>query len=292
MKNSKTLFHELVAGLTVRESVEEIQGIAYILLEAFFNVSRTDIMAGKAVPYPEEKVQLLRQSVERINQGEPVQYVTGEEYFFGRKFQVNPSVLIPRPETEELIRHVLLYKNSLARPQDDNNHLKILDIGTGSGCLAITLFHVAAPADIFATDTSSAALSVASGNAALHGADVTFIEHNILREQLPFTDLDVIVSNPPYVTEKDKSGMKINVLNYEPALALFVPDDDPLIFYREITAQARYALKPEGLLAVEINEKFPTEVSVLLEEAGFKEVHIIKDIAGKPRVVRGLRKLL
>jgi release factor glutamine methyltransferase len=289
MKNSKSLFQELVARLTLKESVEEIQGIAYILLEAFFDVSRTDIMAGKAVPYPQEKAELLQQSIERINQGEPVQYVTGEEYFFGRKFQVNPSVLIPRPETEELVRQVLLYKTALTGQQDDKKRLKILDIGTGSGCLPITLFHAASPTDMFATDASSAALSVASANAAIHRAHVTFIEHNILREKLPFTDLDVIISNPPYVTEKEKSVMKMNVLDYEPAIALFVPDNDPLIFYREIAAQAKETLKPGGLLAVEINEKFAKEVSALLEGAGFKEVATINDVAGKPRVVKGLK---
>jgi release factor glutamine methyltransferase len=290
MKNSKTLFQELMARITLEESVEEIQAIAYILLEAFFDVSRTDIMAGKGVDYSEEKVQLLQHSIERINKGEPVQYVTGEESFFGRKFQVNPSVLIPRPETEELVHQVLLYRNVLTSEQGDKKLLKILDIGTGSGCLPITLFHAASPTEMFATDASSAALSVASNNAALHAADVTFIEHNILREQLPFTDLDIIISNPPYVREKEKSEMKLNVLNYEPALALFVPDDDPLIFYREIAAQARDTLKPGGLLAVEINEKLGKEVSALLEGAGFKEVDTIKDIAGKPRVVKGIKR--
>lgn len=290
MKNSKTIFHDVIDAIELRESPEEIRSIVYFLLTRLFDITKTDILAGKMVTFPQDTVQTLQKAVKRINQGEPVQYIVGEEHFFGRRFHVNPSVLIPRPETEALIRVVLNYRSLLPKNKHKTIPFRILDIGTGSGCIPVTLYNEIPPArEIFATDVSNAALSVAVNNAEINGAKVTFIEHDILKERLPFTGLDVIVSNPPYVTESEKSQMHHNVLGYEPHEALFVPDEDPLVFYREIVAQSQEILNPNGLLGVEINEKYSNEVSELLRNGGFKEVQIELDIAGKARIVYGVR---
>lgn len=288
MRNSKALFQEIVSDIKLKESRDEITGIGYILLETLFGVSRTDVMRGKMVPYSRAAAVGLQSALGRINRGEPVQYVVGAEYFFGRKFFVNPSVLIPRPETEELVRTVLHFSNSPMRA-DKPLPVRILDIGTGSGCISITLYLGISGAEIFATDVSPAALSVATRNAEQLGTRITFIEHDVLREKIPFSNLDVIVSNPPYVMEKEKSEMRSNVLDHEPHGALFVPDTDPLIFYKEIVTQAAEILKPGGLLAMEINEKFGKDVAQLLVSAGFRDVSIVKDVASKDRVVKGIK---
>ncbi|HEX8039891.1 MAG TPA: peptide chain release factor N(5)-glutamine methyltransferase [Chryseosolibacter sp.] len=290
MKNSKALFQEIVSRINLKESREEIHAIVYILLKKFFGISRTDVMTGQTVSYPPEVAGRLDKAIGRINNQEPVQYVVGEQPFFGRTFQVNASVLIPRGETEELIRVVLAYKYSLLSKKNFPSPFRILDVGTGSGCIAITLSLDIDEAEVYGTDISNAALSVASENAAMLNARVNFLEHNILREKIPFRDLDVVVSNPPYVMTAEKASMQANVTDFEPHLALFVPDDDPLVFYREIARQAKQVLKPGGMLAVEINEKFAKEVSDLFLAEGFDNVQAGKDIAGKDRVVSGLKR--
>ncbi|MEX2231304.1 MAG: peptide chain release factor N(5)-glutamine methyltransferase [Cyclobacteriaceae bacterium] len=289
MKNSKVLFQEIVACVTLEERPEEIQSIIYILFEKLFGISITDVMAGKILVESQESARTLQRWVERINHGEPVQYVVGEEHFYGRKFQINPSVLIPRPETEELIRVVLTFSSSLQQKRSLNDPLKILDIGTGSGCIPITLFLELGAAEIYATDVSNAALSVAVSNAETFQAKITLIEHDILNEKIPVSNFDIIVSNPPYVTQTDKTLMKENVLAHEPHLALFVPEDDPLIFYKAIVREGNECLRNGGLLAVEINEKYGTEVTNLFLQQAFEEVFTVNDISGKPRVVRGVK---
>ncbi|MEX1239408.1 MAG: peptide chain release factor N(5)-glutamine methyltransferase [Cyclobacteriaceae bacterium] len=290
MKNSRTVFQQVVDDIHLGESPEEIRDMAFVLLESTFGVSKTDIMAGKIVAFPQETALALKKAVDRINKGEPVQYVVGEEYFYGRKFHVNPSVLIPRPETEELVRAVMGYHNALLIARNKPQALRILDIGTGSGCIPITLSLEIAEAELYATDVSTAALSVAVGNAETYGAKITFIEHNILKEKIPLSNMDVIVSNPPYVTEKEKGEMKPNVLDHEPHQALFVSDVDPLIFYKAISERSKGALNPNGLLVVEINEKFGKDVSEIFQLNGFRDVEIVKDVAGKERIVKALNR--
>jgi release factor glutamine methyltransferase len=208
----------------------------------------------------------------------------GEAHFFGRSFRVNPNVLIPRPETEELI---LTTKKYLANKQNP----KILDIGTGSGCIPVTLALEIKNSEIFATDISEAALKTASENASLLRANVNFIRHDILREKLPFTELDLIVSNPPYITEREKAGMEKNVLDHEPGIALFVPDENPLLFYNAIASKAFAALATGGLLLTEINELFGNETAKVFFENGFDQIEILKDINGKNRIVKGVRNI-
>ncbi len=288
MKNSKAVFQELVDKITLKEDPDEIMSIVSVLMDHVLGVSQTDILAGKVVSLTPETEQRLEQYLSRLNRHEPLQYVLGETIFYGRTFQVNPSVLIPRPETEEVIRSVMQWRYAAARTKDSKPP-RILDIGTGSGCIAITLHLEWAEAEVYATDISTAALSMGVGNAELHGAKVNFIEHDILHDDIPIYDIDVIVSNPPYIAESEKSEMRPNVLAFEPRHALFVPNDDPLIFYRNFIARSKHVLNPGGLLAMEINEKFGREVSSLLLAGGFTDVEVSTDVSGKERVAKGIK---
>jgi release factor glutamine methyltransferase len=284
MHNSKTIFRYLEGKIQLDEQQEEIHTILYILLEHFLGITKTDVIAERAIP-PQADLTLLENAINRINLHEPLQYIIGQADFFGRTFNVNPSVLIPRPETEDVIRTVKEY--ATARAYDA---LKILDIGTGSGCIPITLALEIANALVYATDISKQALQVAKQNAARLNATVNFIAQDILHtDAISINDLDVITSNPPYVTVTEKHSMKQNVLNYEPHLALFVPDEDPLVFYKAITTKAIDALNPGGLLVFEINPCYGNEVASLLRSSNFTEVEIIKDIYGKERIVKGIR---
>ncbi len=283
MKNSKAVFHELVEKITLPENRDEIRSIAFILIESMFGLSKADVMSGKFIDVRPEDDSVLGNWVERLNDHEPVQYIVEQTYFYGRKFFVDSSVLIPRPETEVLVSVIL----SSARGLGGKQGKKILDIGTGSGCIPITLALEWPGSTVYATDVSPAALQIARRNAAAHKTQINFLEHDILRETIPFGNLDVVVSNPPYVTRIESADMEPNVLRYEPHNALFVPDNDPLIFYREILRKAKAALAEAGLVAFEINEKFGAEVAGLFKKNGFTEVQVLTDLNGKPRVVCG-----
>ncbi|HCW08409.1 MAG TPA: peptide chain release factor N(5)-glutamine methyltransferase [Cytophagales bacterium] len=273
LTNSKVVF-ELIKAQLQWNDANEIHAVALLLMEKLYRVSLTDILSGKEIP-PMDFTSII----ERLNQHEPIQYILGEADFFGRKFKVNPSVLIPRPETEILIREIL--KLNLLSPT-------ILDIGTGSGCIAITLKLEIPKAHVSAIDVSQAALITANRNAQLLNADVYFIHGNILTDA--FTEeVSIMVSNPPYVTEFEKKAMDSNVLHFEPHLALFVPDSNPLLFYRAIAEKSKTILKPNGKLFVEINEALGQDVKRLFEDHGLSEVTISKDLNGKDRVVTATR---
>jgi release factor glutamine methyltransferase len=283
MKNSKTVFHELVEKITLPEHRDEIRSIAFVLMESMFGLTRAEVMSGKVINVSPEDDSRLANWVERLNIYEPVQYIVKQTDFYRRKFFVDHSVLIPRPETEILVSVVLSGASGTAGKPEK----RILDIGTGSGCISITLALEWPGSTVYATDVSAAALEVARKNAAAYSAHVNFLEHDIIRETIPFRNLDAIVSNPPYVTKIESADMAPNVLRYEPHNALFVPDNDPLIFYREILRKSKAALASAGLVAVEINEKFGVEVAALFKENGFTDVRILTDLNGKPRVVCG-----
>ncbi|MBT1709751.1 peptide chain release factor N(5)-glutamine methyltransferase [Fulvivirgaceae bacterium PWU5] len=284
MMNSKTMLHDFVRRLTLRDDPDEIQGIAYQVFEHLFHLSRTEMLMGKEIIPTAAEEDRLAEIVTRLNRHEPIQYVLGEAYFFGRKFAVSSAVLIPRPETEELVQAIL--HHSLPGEPDS---LSILDIGTGSGCIATTLALELRPAKVYATDVSPAALQVATQNANTLQASVSFLPHNILTEPLPFTNLSAVVSNPPYITTREQAAMHANVLDYEPHLALFVPDDDPLLFYRAIAARAFPALVSKGLLAVEINEQYAAAVEEAFRAAGFSNMKTVRDIPGKDRIVMAVK---
>jgi release factor glutamine methyltransferase len=282
MKNSKALFEGIRSKLSLRDDGNEINTIAFAVVQKVFGLSRAQVLAEVAVDISREEENRLLEIIERLNHHEPLQYVLSEAFFYGRKFLVEPGVLIPRPETELLIEVV---SSSAAVDQE----LNMIDVGTGSGCIPVTLKLEYPNSRLFATDISNEALIIAGKNAKLYGVSVNFMFHNIITQHLPFGMFDVIVSNPPYVRESEKASMDLNVLNHEPELALFVPDQDPLIYYKSIAKKSFDALKPGGLVAVEINEKFGKEVAELFSVNRFSNIEIIQDLFQKDRVVKAIK---
>lgn len=283
MKNSKTLFQELISIIRINEDKDEVRAIALLIMEKVFNLTRSDIMAEKMIPCTTPVQHRLEGIVERLNSGEPLQYILEEASFFGRIFFVTPAVLIPRPETEELTRLVIDHIRLLSNP-------KVLDIGTGSGCIAITIALENPGATVSATDISQDALKVAGINSERLLAKVDFHVHDILSEDLTFKNIDVVVSNPPYISAMEKNSMRSSVYDHEPSLALFVEEKDPLIFYRTIAEKASAILKSGGLLAFEINERFGKQVAELVLANGFVNVKVTADLFGKERIVTGILK--
>jgi len=228
---------------------------------------------------------LLTKIQTRLLAREPLQYVLGEADFYGLKFKVNPHVLIPRPETEELVQWI---KNDIIRIAPTGEGKQLIDIGTGSGCIALTLQSALPNLEVTALDVSDLALNIVRENASRLGVKVNLICADILDtksiESLPI--YDYVISNPPYIPIKDKADMHENVLNYEPHLALFVEDADPLLFYRNIAAFAQTHLRTGGVLYFEIHEKYATDVKQLLVDYNFKNIIIEKDMSGKDRMIR------
>jgi release factor glutamine methyltransferase len=226
------------------------------------------------------KAELSAKFSELLN-NKPIQYVTGTAYFYDLELEVDPSVLIPRPETEELVKWV-------ADDHKEEQELKVLDIGTGSGCIILALSRLLKNPQITATDISEKALSIATRNGLKYGIRVDFRKMDILDENIwnEYEKYDIIVSNPPYVREMEKKEMQANVLEYEPPGALFVPDDDPLLFYRAIARFSGLKLSPQGKLYLEINENLGDETVMLLKNEGFIEIILKKDMRGKDRMIR------
>ncbi|MDR0995670.1 MAG: peptide chain release factor N(5)-glutamine methyltransferase [Tannerella sp.] len=220
--------------------------------------------------------------ISRLKKREPIQYVIGESLFYGLRFKVNPSVLIPRPETEELADYII--KNLLCRPG-----FRILDIGTGSGCLAVTLAKFLPMAEVSALDISEEALKVARKNAGRNGVHVDFFQADILSSETERNipgQFDLIVSNPPYVMESEKADMAANVLNYEPPEALFVPNWAPLLFYSAIARFAKRKLAPRGALFLELNARLAKACAELFAKAGYKDCYILRDLSDKERFLK------
>ena len=274
MTNSKELFNELVNQVRLDETRDEICSIIYLLLEDKFGLTKVEVMTGKEI----EPVKLdnFNDIIQRINRHEPIQYVLGKAEFYGRGFAVDGSVLIPRPETELLIRAVL--KEKKFSPT-------ILDIGTGSGCIAITLAVEIPSSEVYAIDISEEALTVAQQNAENLKAKVNFSKFDILANEKLEHRFDIIVSNPPYIAESEKKEMNSNVLDFEPPLALFVTDKDPLVFYKAIARRGKSLLKPGGKIFVEINERFGKELKQHFRNEGYSNVSIEKDINNKDRIL-------
>lgn len=275
-------YEDLWKPLEEQYGASEAKAIARLVLEQRFHLSLADILCGKMALLSYSDIQWLQIAAARLQQGEPVQYVLGEALFCGRSFHVEPGVLIPRPETEELCRWIAACEPS-AR--------SILDIGTGSGCIACTLAAELPAAEVTAWDISAEALSIAQENAKRTDVHVSFERQDILH--MPAFDthqqFDVIVSNPPYVCMKERETMDAHVLDYEPHVALFVPDDDPLLFYRSIALYTASALNPTGALYFEINPLYATELKTMLQDAGFKDIIIRKDFLDKQRFIRACK---
>lgn len=263
----------------------EIDNFFYLLTEYYFNLKRLDLALNPAIEV--EKSDVILNGLEDLKQGVPIQYILGETEFYGSQFKVNEHTLIPRPETEELVDWVV---KEIANADKE---LNILDIGTGSGCIAVSLAKHLPGSKVFALDISKEALNVARNNAFINKVDVRFVLANILKHKdwtLGFDDsgFDIIVSNPPYVRVKEKKSMKPNVLNNEPHAALFVQNNDPLLFYREIMDFSIDFLKDKGKVFFEINENLGQEMIDLVEKYDF-EVTLRRDIFGKDRMIKAIK---
>ena len=264
----------------------EIMSFFQILSEHILKLKRIDITLNLYQVVSGKKYEKFQTAVERLKKYEPIQYIIGETEFFGLPFKVNNNVLIPRPETEELVDWII---NAI----DKKDNLKILDIGTGSGCIAISLAKNLPFSKGYGIDVSSEALKVAKENAKLNGVEVNFIEENILSVCNSSLDIeptfDIIVSNPPYVRQLEKEEIKTNVLDNEPHLALFVEDDDALQFYKAICQFTVNNLSDTGLLFFEINEYLGDEMIKLLKDYNFKNIELKKDIFGKDRMIKATK---
>lgn len=279
---------------------DELPEILFLIMNFITKLSQTQLHVFPEKQLTKEQIQMLLLSAKKLQKGMPVQYALGETDFFGLKFEVNPSVLIPRPETEELVAWVLegrgveksgnLVTDDGVREEREKVE-KILDIGTGSGCIPISIKKNWPEAVVFGLDVSTEALLTAQKNARLNKVKVTFFQQDILnfypiKEALEY---NIIVSNPPYITPTEQELMHNNVLKFEPHLALFVSENDPLLFYRAIAGYASFTLKKKGLLFLEINEKYGQETLKLLQEKGFAGLELRKDFRGKDRMIKAVK---
>ena len=264
-------------GQLTSYSKEEAENLVFWLFEHHLDLRRADLQL--AIPSRVDRKPLLA-DFERLLTGEPIQYILGEAPFYGRSFGVTRDTLIPRNETEELV-HLIIKENP-------SSGLRLLDLGTGTGCIPISLALELKNPDVYALDVSAAALTVARQNAAQLGATIHFIEGSLLGEPIDLPLLDLIVSNPPYVPLRDQAEMHVNVLNFEPHLALFVPDEDPLLFYRAIGVWGQQLLKQGGKLYLEIYENLADELVQLLLSQGYEQLRVHQDLNGKNRMLSAI----
>lgn len=276
------LFDHLRGKLSQVYPAGEARAVAFWLMEEAFGVSRTDIYADKVRQFSQdERERLDNMCKQLVEDRRPVQYVVGHEWFLGRQFRVTSDVLIPRPETEELVNWAVEKTKKCQHPRPI-----IMDAGTGSGCIAVSLALALPEAEVSAIDLSEGALAVARENAEKLGARVHFQKADMLQPwDFLVQKIDLIVSNPPYICQREAAEMEQNVLRNEPHTALFVPDDDPLRFYRALAREAMLHLRPGGWLLVEINRAYGHETAHLFEEMGLKNVEIRKDSFGNERMV-------
>ena len=292
----------------------EAKAIARMVYEVRYDLTLSDIYLGKDAQLSADCQTELKEIVKRLLQGEPIQYVLGQADFCGRQFMVNEHVLIPRPETEELCHWIILrnglqdYRTITTKEKSVQSKSlspvvrckKILDVGTGSGCIAITLAAEMPQAEVTAWDISAEALKVAAENARRHNVSVSFEQVDVLNVQCSMflatphsqrenVQWDIIVSNPPYICHKECEAMENNVLEHEPHTALFVPDDDPLLFYRAIAQYGQSALKDDGWLYFEINPIYAEALCDMLSKMSYRDIEIKEDQYGKQRMIRAKR---
>lgn len=281
MESSNTLseiqnqFRSQLAGLYADQ---EIRQIFFLCSEHVLNYSKIDTFLRSGDPISSDVAEKLTIILSRLTKWEPIQYILGVSWFYGLTIRVDHRVLIPRQETEELVQWII--------KSEGNKASKVLDIGTGSGCIAVSLAVNMPGNQVSACDISTEALALAHTNALLNKVNVDFFSFDLLSDVTLPSKYQVIVSNPPYVREMEKKFMKPNVLHYEPSLALFVPNHDPLLYYKRIALIARKSLLDGGILYLEINEQFPDEIVKMLQCTGFYGIEVKKDLNGKSRMVR------
>lgn len=280
------MFRQIVDTLVPTVEEREARALAFVVLEDAFGLSRTDIYLGKDTAFSEDDTIRLEKILRRLEQGEPVQYVIGTAQFCNLTFRVTPDTLIPRPETEELVGWV-------ASLLPFEAPCSVLDVGTGTGCIAISLAKQFPRAQVTAWDISEGALAVAQQNAETNGVTVDFCQKDVLEvvnesaASAPSSDALYIVSNPPYICERERAEMEAHVLDYEPASALFVPDADPLLFYRAL-ARLGQQLNASAVL-VEINQAYGQETVRMFQSNGYSNVELRRDIYGKDRMIKAVR---
>lgn len=287
LKDIQKVFHQ---ELDVIYGKNEVTSFFNILMSHYLKLNRIALVLEPELTVSKEEEQPLFEALSRLEQEEPIQYIIGETQFYDLTFKVNEHTLIPRPETEELVQWIVKCHSE----RSEESQLKILDIGTGTGCIAISLAKHLPKAKVYALDLSKEALKVARQNAELNNVEVHFINADILNRDswnLEFKDLqfDIIVSNPPYVRNLEKAEIKNNVLKHEPHLALFVEDYNPLQFYEAISDIAVDKLTENGLLFFEINQYLGNETKQLLHNKGFKDLELKTDIFGNNRMLKGLK---
>jgi release factor glutamine methyltransferase len=265
-------------------SKEEIESLVFLIFEKLKGYSRTQFLLASDMELSNEESMIIEKIVTRLKNHEPIQYIIGETEFYGLPFYSVPGVLIPRPETEELVQWII-QENQLPAP-------KVLDIGTGSGCIAVSLKKNIPQATVHACDISPVCLETTQRNARLNAVEVSVFEYDVLNNtpEIDFPQLDIIVSNPPYVRDSEKHDMQKNVLDFEPGLALFVPDGNALLFYEYIAEFSMRHLRNGGYLYLEINEVFGQECLSMLREKGLEDAMLKKDINGKDRMIRSMVK--
>lgn len=261
----------------------EAESFFYLILEDKHKLRQIDLALNHELTFSDSDFAVWNSLLKELKKEIPIQYLLGKTHFYGLEFEVNENVLIPRPETEELVEWIINEHSKV----DRTKKIKILDIGTGSGCIAISLAKNIPNAEVYAIDVSRKAIETAKKNAANNKVEVNFILQNILETEALKCDFDIIVSNPPYVRNLEKEEIKKNVLDYEPHLALFVEDNDALIFYRKIAELAKKNLLEDGQLYFEINQYLGKETKDLLEEMNFKNIELRKDIYDNDRMIFG-----
>lgn len=277
----REISEEIIDRLSPFYEIEEARAIGRRILEEVLNIRTVDVIVNDEIQLDGEKQEKLDGILDRLAKGEPVQYILGYTWFRDRKYEVNPSVMIPRQETEEFVELVVR--------ENQQSGLKVLDIGTGSGCIAISLSCELNDPEVYACDVSPTALTTAKSNANQLDSNLFLYEVDILRDFPQVKDLDIIVSNPPYIRNMEQVDMDSNVLEFEPEIALFVADNDPLLFYRTIAIWAKSKLKKGGKIYFEINEAFGKEIEQLLIDHGFNHARVVKDLNGKDRIVSGVK---
>ncbi|MFS4492082.1 peptide chain release factor N(5)-glutamine methyltransferase [Maribacter sp. 2308TA10-17] len=285
LREIKNIFHTELDTLYPKE---EVDSFFYMLIEDQLELERFVLAMEPNLIISKEEETPLFEALSRLKLQEPIQHIIGTTHFMDMDFEVTSNVLIPRPETEELVHWIIEEVHSTKYEVRSRNTLKILDVGTGSGCIAISLAKNLPKAKVYALDVSAEALEVAQKNAKLNNVDIDFLKDDILALESMDTNFDIIVSNPPYVRELEKKEMQTNVLEHEPDLALFVSDENPLVFYKGITAFAVKNLKENGLLFFEINQYFGKETEQLLKNHNFSEIELRKDMFGNDRMLKAM----
>jgi len=287
LREIKNVFH---AELDNIYGKDEVNSFFYLLIEYYFDLKRFVLAIQPELNIYKEQETVIFKAISELKLEKPIQYIIGKSYFMDMDFKVNEHVLIPRPETEELVRWIL------DDHENDNKSLHILDMGTGSGCIPISLDKNLTGATVFGLDISTDALEVAEENNGFLNTSVTFFQADILSLEKEtsvrelYQKFDIIVSNPPYVRELEKAGMQNNVIDHEPSLALFVSDDDPLRFYSAVVNFAYEHLNENGCLYLEINQYFGEEIKHLLEKSNFMTIELRQDMFGNDRMIKGIMK--